>query len=221
MAHHLCQCVASRILFRLGAQLRAACLGLGSGRRTGAGLWLCGVGVIVFSLVLLTQGRADELIDRPVCSPLKLIPPELKKYCEITQLPELRCHPIPPMDKCHKVKVNLDANELKDDIGGFTVATENYNGSYLTPFIEALPGDTVDAHFVNHLPPPEMTCDSNNAINNAMCTRLALEEKQHENATNLHYFHGGIVTPRNARPPVDASGGTGDNIYVFRKIGQD
>ncbi len=129
MAHHLCQCVASRILFRLGAQLRAVCLGLGSGRRTGAGLWLCGVGVIAFSLVLLTQGRADELIDRPVYSPLKQ---PIPFYCEITQLPELGCHPIPPMDKCHKIKVNLDANELKDDIGGFTVATENYNGSYLT-----------------------------------------------------------------------------------------
>jgi FtsP/CotA-like multicopper oxidase with cupredoxin domain len=42
-----------------------------------------------------------------------------------------------------------------------------------------------------------------------------------ENPTNLHYFHGGIVTPNNARPPIDAGKGNGDNIYVRLKNGMD
>jgi FtsP/CotA-like multicopper oxidase with cupredoxin domain len=220
MALHFCRCATSRILLRLSAQIRAGFLGLGSGRYTGTGLWFRGVrgGVIAFSLVLLTQGRAEdykspELIEPPVCSPLKKpIPPE----CEITDKTD-ECHPISGMDKCHKIKVNLNAKEVKDSIGGYTVATENYNGSYLTPVIEALPGDTVVAHFVNNLPSSEMKCPSNNAMCTTLGTLLALEEEKHENATNLHYFHGGIVTPRNARPPVDAREGTGDNIYVYLK----
>jgi FtsP/CotA-like multicopper oxidase with cupredoxin domain len=219
MALHSCRCATSRILFRLSAQIRAGVLGLGSGRCNGTGLWFCGVrgGVIAFSLVLLTQGRAEdyespELIEPPVCSPLKLIPPELKDSCKITQLPDTECHPISGMHECHKIGVNLIAKKGDIEVGGYKVATENYNGSYLTPIIEALPGDTVAARFVNNLPPSTMKCPSNNA----MCTRLAREEEKHENATNLHYFHGGIVTPRNARP-MDAREGTGDNIYVWLK----
>lgn len=225
MALHFCQSATSRIVFRLSAQIRARFLGLVSGRCIGTGSWFCGVcgSVIAFSLVLPTQGRAEdynspELIEPPVCSPLKPIPPELKKYCEITELPGIECHPISPTDKCHKIKVNLDAKEVKDDIGGYTVATENYNGSYLTPVIEALPGDTVGAYFVNNLPSSEMKCPPNNAICTVLGARLAQEEEKHENATNLHYFHGGIVTPRNARP-MDARLGTGDNIYVWLKKG--
>jgi hypothetical protein len=38
------------------------------------------------------------------------------------------------------------------------------------------------------------------------------------NPTNLHYFHGGIVTPNNARPK-PAETGNGDNIYTFIKNG--
>jgi hypothetical protein len=40
------------------------------------------------------------------------------------------------------------------------------------------------------------------------------------NPTNLHYFHGGIVSPNNARP-YDAREGTGDNIYIWLKNGAD
>ncbi|MGH6823138.1 MAG: multicopper oxidase domain-containing protein, partial [Methylocella sp.] len=89
----------------------------------------------------------------------------------------------------------------------YTVTTENYNGAYLSPVIEALPGDTVAAHLENLL--KLRTTDA----------RLTMAGAPGENPTNLHYFHGGIVTPRNSRKEVgiDAGKGTGDNIYVRLK----
>jgi hypothetical protein len=69
--------------------------------------------------------------------PLKPIPPELKDYCEITTLPGT---------KRHKIKVYLKAQTSPIEVGGYKVTTEHYNDSYLTPVIEALPGDTVAAH---------------------------------------------------------------------------
>ena len=39
-----------------------------------------------------------------------------------------------------------------------------------------------------------------------------------DNPTNLHYFHGGIVSPNNARPKA-AETGDGDNVYVYLKSG--
>jgi FtsP/CotA-like multicopper oxidase with cupredoxin domain len=169
--------------------------------------------VVAVGLALLTQGahaedtcpraedsspESNELICPPVCSPLKPIPPELRDpkqiICEVTT---------DPGTGRHTIKVNLKAQTSCIKVGGYTVKTENYNGTYLTPVIEALPGDTVAADLVNSLDKP-----------------LAIDDTQDVNPTNLHYFHGGIVSPNNARPK-DARDGTGDNIYVWRKNGTD
>jgi len=83
------------------------------------------------------------------------------------------------------VKANLTARRaggsdpsLGLQVAGYRVKTEAYNDRYLTPVIQAMPGDAVAAHLEN-----------------------ALEARQHvvqmhgpENPTNLHYFHGGIVS---------------------------
>lgn len=92
-------------------------------------------------------------------------------------------------------------------MGGYRVETENYNGAYLTPVIEAMPGDTVAAHLENSLHEAIATTDR----------QTMAHGPAGENPTNLHYFHGGIVTPNNARPPIDAGKGNGDNIYVRLK----
>jgi hypothetical protein len=168
---------------------------------------------IALSLTLLTQAaRAEDAGDSspepPMCSPLKPIPPELNGICEITPLPAAECHPISPGAQCHKITVNLTAHMGDVEVGGYTVKTEHYNKSYLTPVIEAMPGDTVAAHLENGLTAP---VENGLTAPGADCTANA-----DENPTNLHYFHGGIVSPSNDWPS-DARDGTGDNIYVYLK----
>ncbi|MET0678668.1 MAG: multicopper oxidase domain-containing protein, partial [Bradyrhizobium sp.] len=116
--------------------------------------------------------------------------------------PQDICSIMPLGDKRSDVKINLTAGSSLIEVGGYKVTTGNYNGNYLTPIVEALPGDTVSAHLVNALP-----------VSNH-------DAGKHEgNPTNLHYFHGGIVSPNNARP-APAELGTGDNIYVHLDSGQ-
>jgi len=149
---------------------------------------------------------SPELIQPLVCSPLKPIPPELKGICEVTTLSSM-----PPGEVRHKIKVNLTAQTSPIEVGEYTIETEHYNYSYLTPIIEALPGDTVAAHLANSLKPRAMDG-----------TQIMAHGATGENPTNLHYFHGGIVSPNNDRPKVqDARLGTGDNIYVWLKNGPD
>src|ERR1700730_8643037 len=171
--------------------------------------YVCGVSggtcIVAFALGLLIQaaGAEDsspELIQPAVCSPVKPIPPEFKGICAVTPL----------AGKRNKVKLILNATTAFIDVGGYRVETENYNGAYLSPVIEAMPGDTVAAHLENWLK-PRATNDQQTMAHGAAG----------ENPTNLHYFHGGIVTPNNARPPIDAGQGNGDNIYVRLKNGTD
>ncbi|MFZ3328665.1 MAG: hypothetical protein WA231_23510, partial [Methylocella sp.] len=128
------------------------------------------------------------------------MPPEFERICEVTPLAGQR----------HKVKLNLTATTTTIEVGGYKVETENYNGAYLSPVVEAMPGDTVAAHLENKLAP--------RAVNDP---QTMAHGAAGENPTNLHYFHGGIVTPNNARPPIDAGKGNGDNIYVRLKNGMD
>lgn len=183
--------------------------GMGSVAAASPSPYFCGVGgcacIVASALGLLIQAaRAEdsspELIQPAVCSPVKPVPPELKGICEVTPL----------AGKRKKVKLNLTATTAVINVGGYRVETENYNGAYLTPVIEAMPGDTVAAHLENSLK-PRATNDLQTMAHGAAG----------ENPTNLHYFHGGIVTPNNARPPIDASKGNGDNIYVRLKNGAD
>lgn len=106
--------------------------------------------------------------------------------------------------------MRLTAETARISVGGYSIVTENYNRTYLTPVVEAMPGDTVSARLENALD-PRTTDDQSSAL----CGVPG------ENPTNLHYFHGGIVTPNNSRPPIDASQGNGDNVYVRLLNGRD
>ena len=141
-----------------------------------------------------------ELVNPPVCSAATASQPALKGICEVTALGANR----------NKIKVNLTAKLAPVEVGGYKVETENYNGVYLSPVVQAMAGDTVAAHLQNELPKPR-----------AVGHHRELALASGANPTNLHYFHGGIVTPNNSRPPVDAGKGDGDNIYVNLENGTD
>jgi FtsP/CotA-like multicopper oxidase with cupredoxin domain len=89
------------------------------------------------------EDSSPELINPPMCSAATASQPALKGICEVTAL-----------DAYHnKININLTAETSPIQVGGYTVETENYNRSYLTPVIQAMPGDTVAAHLENDLRP--------------------------------------------------------------------
>jgi FtsP/CotA-like multicopper oxidase with cupredoxin domain len=154
--------------------------------------WFLFIGLHLFVQPAMATERALELIQPPICSAATA---GLVLNCTVT-----------PLGNGHnEVKVNLTAETAPVEIAGYKVITENYNGNYLTPIIEAMPGDTVAAHLINILAPH---------VHDGMPHGDA-----DLNPTNLHYFHGGIVTPNNPRPNVEL--GDGDNIYVHLKAGLD
>lgn len=156
------------------------------------------VAVVAVGLCLLTpqSAFAAELVQPLVCSAVTATPPALAGICTVT----------PVGDGHNDVKLELTAASAAIDVGGYKVVTENYNGNYLTPVIEAMPGDTVSARLVNGLSPKQHQGMGHGG--------------GHDNPTNLHYFHGGIVSPNNARPKA-AETGDGDNVYVYLKSGLD
>lgn len=154
-----------------------------------------------------------ELVLPPVCSrdPAQLTAPTW--LCEVTASagPNQR----------KRVQIKLTAKMADIQVGGYKVKTENYNGSYLSPVVEAEVGDVVGAWLDNKLD-PRWPSDVDPKSHAGHAGHGATKE---DNPTNLHYFHGGIVTPRNARRSPTAPGheealnGTGDNIFVYRKRG--
>jgi FtsP/CotA-like multicopper oxidase with cupredoxin domain len=152
---------------------------------------------------------SPELIQPLICSAFDPMHSALSDKCEITSI----AGPGHVFGKKPKqVKIFLEAQSERIVVGGYRVTTENY-GTYVPPVVEAGPGDTVAAQLTNSLqkpalPPPHSHGDQEtNPVDSE------------ENPTNLHYFHGGIVTPNNSRP-MDARLGNGDNIYVYRKRGE-
>lgn len=134
---------------------------------------------------------SEELTQPPICSAATGDRAASPPICNVTRLG----------DSHNQIKVDLTAETSPITLAGYTVTTENYNGAYLAPVIEALPGDTVAAHLTNSLSaPPQHGGMSHGSSEN--------------NPTNLHYFHGGLVSPNNARPKA-AELGNGDNIYVY------
>jgi hypothetical protein len=105
-----------------------------------------------------------------------------------------------------EIKVNLTATTTAVHVAGYNVVTDNYSSTYLTPIVEVNPGDTIAAHLVNILLPRKHDGAEHGDAD--------------QNPTNLHLFHGGIVSPNNARPK-SAELGTGDNIYVHLKAGNN
>lgn len=147
-----------------------------------------------------------ELVMPPVCSrdPASATAPP--GVCDVT------ARPGPLGGK--RVEISLKATTGAIRVGGYTFSTDNYNASYLPPVVEADPGDIVAAKLQNALDyrQPSTSQAGQHAHNGT------------DNPTNLHFFHGGIVTPRNSRVPNDptdqaATHGNGDNIYTYLKRG--
>jgi FtsP/CotA-like multicopper oxidase with cupredoxin domain len=163
---------------------------------------LCVVISGVFGATCAHSGQS-ELVEPLVCSAFEPMRSGLSDKCEITSITQPGD---PPNTKQKQVKVFLEAQSKRIIVGGYRVTTENY-GTYLPPVVEAGPGDTVAAHLTNGLQKPVLPSPH------------GTHGDPEENPTNLHYFHGGIVTPNNSRP-MDARIGNGDNIYVYRKRGE-
>jgi FtsP/CotA-like multicopper oxidase with cupredoxin domain len=157
---------------------------------------------------------SDELVLPPICSVAAAQAGKLKGACEVTSLGNGH----------NKVQIDLRAQTGEIEVGGYKITTYNYayrdesgeyRSNYLTPVVEALPGDTVAAQLTNKLTSlPQASHGSGH--------RSPGHDKT---ATNLHYFHGGVVSPNNARGPKDlgpkdtAIRGNGDNIYIYLKSG--
>ncbi|WP_354132560.1 hypothetical protein [Bradyrhizobium sp. RT4b] len=141
---------------------------------------------------LLQPAIAAELVQPPICSEATAAQPDLAGICAIAPLGNGQ----------NEVKITLRAASTEIAVGGYKVTTGNYNHNYLTPIVEAMPGDTVSAHLINAL-----VSGANGGMHD-----------HNDGSTNLHYFHGGIVSPNNARP-AHAELGTGDNVYVHLKPG--
>jgi FtsP/CotA-like multicopper oxidase with cupredoxin domain len=169
-------------------------------------IWVIGIGLDIgldiglgigsncfFQSAMAAEGET-ELIQPPICS--AATSGQLNGICAVTSAGNGH----------DRVKINLTAASAPIEIGGYKVVTENYNGSYVTPIVEAMPGDTVFAHLVNSL-----VSRPHNGMSHG---------NSGDNPTNLHYFHGGIVSPNNARPK-SAELGNGDNVYVHLKSGLD
>jgi FtsP/CotA-like multicopper oxidase with cupredoxin domain len=161
------------------------------------GTWLLVIGLIP-PFPATAQDQPNELVQPPVCSAATAGQPALQGICTVK-----------PRDKGgNEVKIYMTAKTSEVEVGGYKIVTENYNGSYLTPVVEAMPGDTVAAHLVNALAPKPDGGGSLPAHGAMMHGGVG------ENPTNLHYFHGGIVSPKNS-PPTPTELGNGDNIYVY------
>jgi FtsP/CotA-like multicopper oxidase with cupredoxin domain len=158
-------------------------------------------GWFLSSVFMMKAASAAESIQPPVCSATTFAAGTAPKdICTV--------RPLPLDNNGHNVvRIKLTAQTSAIQVGGYSVVTDNYNGTYLTPIVEANPGDTIEAHIVNSLEP--RTHDG------------GPPQSGHDwNPTNLHYFHGGIVTPRNARPQ-PAQLGDGDNVYVYLRSDKD
>jgi FtsP/CotA-like multicopper oxidase with cupredoxin domain len=162
-----------------------------------------------FSFVFLAraQGLSTPLVEPPICSKDKNTAgktPQQADVCTVTSLGvDALGH------EHHEIRLDLTAKTGRVTVGGYSIETEHYNDTYLTPVIEANSGDTVAAHLANLLPP----------LTASDCEHM---HGECGNATNLHYFHGGIVSPQNSRSDdIDASKGPGDNIYVRVESGSE
>lgn len=143
---------------------------------------------------------SDALVQPEICSSSPT-GQELKKLCSSEDIG----------DGHHKIILTLRAQTSEIEVGGYKLITEHYNGGYIPPVVEAQPGDTIAAHLENSLSP-------------SMESQMAHGHGD-SSPTNLHYFHGGIVSPNNSRPSPQEPGqvelGTGDNVFVHLNSGSD
>jgi FtsP/CotA-like multicopper oxidase with cupredoxin domain len=161
-----------------------------------------GLLLVLLMLVLLQPSapasaqESPELIHPPICSAIE--PPEAG-----ASAPFCRINPNPGDPASRDVTLLLTATTTRVEIGGYRIETQNYNGAYLPPVVEARAGDTIKVRLVNalahagtHPGGPGMAHGSAGA-----------------SATNLH-THGLIVTANNSRQMTPPPTGDGDNVFV-------
>jgi hypothetical protein len=159
-------------------------------------LWLVFGFWLLPSILVIQHAVASDPLQPPICSAATVAAGTAPTgVCTVT-----------PLGNGNAVEINLTAQTGPIDVGGYTVDTDHYNDNYLTPIVEAHPGDTVKATIVNKLKPRPHD---------------GMPASEHDwNPTNLHYFHGGIVSPANTWP-LAAEQGTGDNVYVYLRSAND
>lgn len=157
---------------------------------------LAGICWLLVGAAAMADDVSPELAQPAICSATTAAETSLGETCSVAPLE----------GGGNAIKLKLKAKTSSIEVGNYKVTTENYNDNYLTPVVEAMPGDTVKAHFINLLKPRDGGADAHDHANS--------------NTTNYHYFHGGIVSPNNARP-MPAELGTGDNVFVHLNAGMD
>ena len=146
------------------------------------------------------ESTITAFVDPPICSSFEKSSQPNEYSCAITSNGNDK-----KGDERKKVSIKLKAQTKIINIGGYQVETENY-GTYLPPVVEARAGDTVSVDLENALGEPLVE-------HHHACPNASGGHSAGSNPTNLHYFHGGIVSPNNGNSPGSALLGTGDNIY--------
>ena len=147
-------------------------------------------------------GHADPLRNLPVCSTARLIPGQADRTPT--------CVP----DRTHrKIAITLTARTgstaaSPELIGNYRVETDNYDGRYLAPVIEARAGDSIAFMINDQLNPVEATQPMVEYTRTNTPGAIAETSTMSTKLTNLH-THGLLVSPRNA---VDIQG-NGDNPF--------
>jgi FtsP/CotA-like multicopper oxidase with cupredoxin domain len=137
-----------------------------------------------------TAGESLLLVQPPVCSAIDAAQGVLAdEIC--------RVEPSAGRPKNHDINLMLTAVTGPVEVGGYALKTENYNGAYLTPVVEAKPGDTLKVRLVNRLGAGSGAHGGVDA----------------PNPTNLH-THGLIVSANNRRDVELEQPGDGDNIFA-------
>ncbi len=163
--------------------------------------------LIVTALVISTIVGAQTaqptgpLRNMPVCSTARLMPPN-------TANAPVNC--VPNRTK-KRVRLTLKAQSSPLKIGGYTVETENYNGSYFAPVLEVRPGDTLSISLTNALPNNQSMVDV--PMGAEMDPTPLMNHPMSPTQTNLH-THGLIVSARNSASVTAKQVGNGDNPYL-------
>jgi FtsP/CotA-like multicopper oxidase with cupredoxin domain len=141
------------------------------------------LGFLAAVLMCSSAAFAEPLTQPPVCSTIEADTATRRfAFCNVA--------PIADKPGQHELTLSLSATTSPVNVGGYRLAqTDNYNGSYLPPTVELLPGDRLKVRLVNALVP-----DAHSAAAHNSAGHVQAQEK----GTNLH-THGLIVSPKNAR----------------------
>lgn len=166
---------------------------------------ICGVGIGLI-VIGFSAGSvmAEPLLNLPVCSTARLIVGQADRTPDCT-----------PNATQRKIAIKLEARTGprtgKELIANYDVPTDNYNGSYMPPVVEARPGDTITFSIHDVLAPEVKTLPMVQYVRPSSGEGPITQSIVSTTLTNLH-THGLIVSANNATNIE----GNGDN--PFRKL---